>query len=104
MPAALFRLTAVPVVVKTDTCARSMPVRPPEPVRPVEVPVESVRPRSFAELASVTVPVRVERPLPSVGRATVPAGGLISNTESKVVPVVPCPISFSPVLRASAPV
>ena len=81
-----------------------MPLIAPEPTRPLEVPVESARPRSFVEPASVSVPVIVAVPLPSTGRATVPAGGVIPKTLSKVVPVVPWPISFSPELSVNAPV
>ena len=81
-----------------------MPVRPPGSVRPVLAPVESASPRSVVELASVTVPVMVTVPLPSVGRAIVPVGGLTPKIESNVVPVVGWPTSFSPALRVSAPV
>ena len=50
------------------------------------------------------MPVIAAVPLPSVGRAIVPVGGLIPKTLSKVVPAVGCPISFSPELSVNAPV
>lgn len=87
------------MVVVTEVWATSMPLRPPEPTSPLFAPVESARPRRKSLLASVTVFCTVAVPVGSDGRASVPVGGVSPKTVSKVVPVVPCPTSFSIAFR-----
>jgi hypothetical protein len=102
-PETLLRLRAVPVSVVIEVWSTSTEVRPPLPMSASEAPVASERPRSLTPLASVTVPVSAAVPLPSVGVA-VPVGVEMPKTALKVVPVVGCPISCSPVLSVNAPV
>src|SRR5215208_3271474 len=74
-----------------------MPVSAPVPATPADVPVEIATPCTFALVASVTVPPIVVVPVPIVGRAIVPVGGVIANSVSNG-PVAAWPISHSPEL------
>ena len=82
VPAALSSETAVPVVVMTEASLTLMPVMPPVPTNPADVPVEIAAPCTLALAASVTVPPIVVAPLPIVGRESVPAGGAIPKRPS----------------------